>query len=65
MLSIVDADSKRIFADSDAESLGKKNSAALDRIYAVAERLSGLTKKDIEELAKNSGSVLSEDSTSS
>lgn len=48
----VDADNARLFTDSDVEALGAKSAAALDRVFAVAQRLNGLNEKDIEELGK-------------
>jgi hypothetical protein len=36
------------------EALGKKSAAALNRVFEVAQRLSGITDDDVEELAKNS-----------
>lgn len=53
-LSVVDENDQRIFSDEDVVALGKKSSQALDRVYEVAQRLSGLSKKDVEELRKNS-----------
>lgn len=52
--AICDEAGKRLFGAGDIEALGKKSAAALTRVYEVAERLSGLTKKDVEELEKNS-----------
>lgn len=43
----------RFFQEDDAEQLGKKNAAALQRLFEPAARLSGLTDEDLEELAKN------------
>lgn len=54
-LSVVGEDGKRLFMLEDVIKLGDKNARALDRVFAVAQRLSGLTKKDIDELTKNSG----------
>ena len=42
-----------IFTVADIEGLGKKSAAALDRIFSVAQKLSRLTDKDVEELEKN------------
>jgi hypothetical protein len=42
-----------VFAQADAEKLGEKSAKALDRIYEVAARLSGIREADIEELAGN------------
>lgn len=60
--AVVSDDGKRLFADGEVELLGKKSSSALDRLYDVAARLSGIREEDIEELAKNSTSGQSEDS---
>lgn len=49
----VDFDGQRLFADGDVSTLGQKSGKAVDRLYAVAQRLSGLRKEDIEELAGN------------
>ena len=50
---IIDEDGERVFTDKDITALGKKSAKALDRVYAVAQRLSGLSVKDEEELTKN------------
>jgi len=52
-LTVVDEEGNRVFSDEDAEALGKKSAAALDRVFAVAQRLSGLRPEDVEELAGN------------
>jgi len=46
-------DGTRLFTDDDAAALGQKSGAAINRIFEVAARLSGLTEADLEELAKN------------
>jgi hypothetical protein len=63
-LSLIDEAGNRLFTDADVELLGKKSAAALDRVFSAAQRLSGLTENDIDELAKNSGSGQSDSSTS-
>jgi len=50
---VVDENGQRVFRDEDAELLGQKSAAAVDRIFEVAQRLSGLSNRDIEELAGN------------
>ena len=50
------ADGQRLFADTDVEALGNLGAGPLSRLYEVAQRLSGLTDQDLEELAGNSGS---------
>lgn len=52
-LSVVDEQGNRLFSDADVALLGKKSAAALDRVFAVAQRLSGVTEDDVEELEKN------------
>jgi hypothetical protein len=51
--SVVDDEGNRVFTDAEAEELGEKSAAAVDRIYTVASRLSGLSDEDVEELAEN------------
>lgn len=64
-LSIVDFKGEPLFALEDILALGKKNAAALDRVFEVAQRLSGISDADVEEMAKNSGTVLSDSLSSS
>ena len=63
-MSVVDEHGNRIFSDSDVDALGKKSAAALQRVFEVAQRLSGLSAEDVEALGKASASVLSADSGS-
>ena len=60
--SIVDENGKRLFEDGDIPALAKKSAAALNRVYEVAQRLSGITPEDVDELTKNSEPAQSEDS---
>jgi hypothetical protein len=62
-LTIVDEEGTRLFLDADVKLLGQKSAAALDKLFEVAQRLSGLRDEDVEELAKNSDDDLSEGST--
>lgn len=52
-MSLVDESGERLFSQADVELLGKKSAAALQRIFEAAQKLSGLTTADVEELAKN------------
>ena len=63
--SCVDENGKRIFGDADIPALAKKSAAALNRVYEVAQRLSGITEEDVDELTKNSEAAQSESSGSS
>lgn len=63
--SLVNGDGQRIFTDKDVTALGKKSAAALDRVFSIAQELSGISTEDVEELAKNLESVPSDASGSS
>jgi hypothetical protein len=62
-LSVVDEQNNRVFSDADVKALGQKSAVALQRVFEVAQRLSGLRNEDVEELAKNSENGQSGDST--
>jgi hypothetical protein len=63
-LSIVDEKGNRLFGDGDIMALNSKSSAALQRVYKTASRLSGLGDEDLEEMVKNSARTAGEDSSS-
>lgn len=52
--TIVGEDGQPLFDEKDIEALGKKSCAALDRVFAVAQRLNLISDKEVEALAKNS-----------
>lgn len=52
-LSICDAQGNLQMQKSDVEALGEKNGAVLDRLFDVAQHLSGMHPKDLEERTKN------------
>lgn len=54
VMCTVDQDGNRIFDEEEVNVLSQKSSKALDRIFAVAMELSGITENDMEELTKNS-----------
>jgi hypothetical protein len=59
--SAVDGDGKRLFGgDAVARQLSKKSAAGLQRLFEVAQRLSGLTREDIDEMTKNSDGAQTE-----
>lgn len=66
-LSIIDpADpelKRRAFTDEQVAALGEKSADGLSRVYDVAAALSGVSKEDTEELAKNSALAASDDSS--
>ena len=49
----VDEQGRQLFGKDDFRRLGSKSAKALDRIYAVARDLSGVSDEDIDELTKN------------
>jgi hypothetical protein len=63
-LTIRDEDGKRLFDSDEIDELGAKSAQALQRIFEVAQRLSGLTPADTEALAKNLESGANADSGS-
>ena len=54
-MSMCDEKGERLFKDEDLAALAQKNSAVIARIAEAAQRLSGFTSADVEELEKNSG----------
>ena len=63
-LTVIDEGGQRLFTDDEVDLLGAKSGAALDRVFAIAQKLNGLSGADVEELTKNSSGVLSAVSTS-
>jgi len=63
-LSAVDENGKRLFTFEEAKLLGEKSARALDRVFGAAQKLSGFTAKDMEELTENLSEGQSGDSTS-
>lgn len=62
--AVVDGDGKRVFTSKDVDALGQKSAQALQRVFEVAQRLSGLSSDDVEELTKNLSGDQGDDSTS-
>lgn len=62
--TIINPETKELlFTPADIEALGRKSAAALDRVFGVSQRLSKITKDDIDDLEKNSKTDLSDSST--
>ena len=61
-LSIRDESGKPLFTKTDITALSKKSASALDRIFQVAQKLSGIGQDEIEETVKNSGKTQKPDS---
>ena len=52
--SVVGDDGEPVFTQQDVAALGELSAAALDRVFEVASRLSGLSEADLEEMGKAS-----------
>lgn len=64
VLSVVDEDGKQLFTQQDIRALGRKSSAALQRVFLKARELSGLSDDDMEEMVGNSSADQDGSSTS-
>jgi hypothetical protein len=49
-MAICDEDGKALFNSADVLALSEKSAAALQRVFEVAQRLSGLKEEDVQEL---------------
>lgn len=58
---LVNEDGARLFEDEDAKALGNLRVDVLQRIYETAQRLSGVTDGDLEELKKSSETAAGSD----
>jgi hypothetical protein len=52
--SVVGEDGEPVFTQQDVAALGELSAAALDRVFEVASRLSGLSETDLDEMGKAS-----------
>ena len=57
ILSLFDEDGKRIFNENDINDLNRKSSKVIDDLFTVAQRISGLSDDDVDELQGNSEAV--------
>ena len=55
--SVVGEDGEPVFTQQDVSALGELSASALDRVFEVASRLSGLSEADLEAAAGNSGTA--------
>jgi hypothetical protein len=62
--SCVDETGNRLFTNADIAELGDHSAAAVNRIYNVAARLSGLSDEDVEGLVADFGSTNGNSSSS-
>lgn len=59
-LTVTNEAGEQLFTDRDVDALNAKSAAPIDRLFTVAQRLSGITEEMIEDLVKNSESVQSD-----
>ena len=52
--AVVNEEGERLFDDADFEKVGKKSSAALNRLFTVAQELSAVDGDEVEALVGNS-----------
>lgn len=64
-LCVIDEKGKRVFNQRDVLALSKKSGAAINTVFTVCQRLSGLTSEDLEELTENLSLGQSDNSSSS
>jgi hypothetical protein len=56
-LTVVDAEGRRLFSEEDAWLLGQRSAAAVARVFDVAQRLSGMSRRDVEQITGNSSTT--------
>lgn len=64
VMTLVDDDGNRLFSMEDVSALGAKSAAALERVFAVARRLSGMSDDDLAELVEDFDAGRTEPSSS-
>lgn len=62
--SCVDEDGKLLFGPTDVAALGELSSAAMDRVFEVAQRLSGISDEEQAALVENFTTGPTDDSVS-
>ncbi len=60
----VDEAGKRIFTESDVDALGTIRADVLNKLFTVAQKLSGITEEDAEDLGKPLSPAVSGSSSS-
>lgn len=51
--AVVDENGEQLFTEADIEALGKKSAVALDKVFAAADKLNGISAAMQEDLRKN------------
>lgn len=63
-MTAIDEQGNLLFTEKDVAALGNKNGMVLDKVFQVARKLNGMGADTEEELEKNSGNSISDDSPS-
>ena len=63
-LTLVDGDGNRLFNEHEVGELGKKSAKALQQVFEVSAKLSGIAEDEAEEALEKSDAVPSEESSS-
>lgn len=63
-MSVIDDEGERLFTSKEALELGEKSASALNRLFEVCCRLSGITSDDVDKLEGNLETVHQEESGS-
>ena len=63
-LTMVDGEGKRLFADHEVAQLGAKSAKALQRVFDVSSKLSGIAAESVEDAVGESEAIPSEESPS-
>jgi len=63
-MSAIDEEGERLFTAKEATELGDKSATALNRLFEVCCRLSGITESDVDKLEGNSEATHLEESGS-
>jgi hypothetical protein len=53
----IDEHGKRVFSDNDVDALGQAPADMIDKLFGVAQRLSGMRDEDVDELGIGSGTT--------
>ncbi len=53
VLTVVGDTGEKLFTDADIEILGGKSAKAIDRVFAIAQKINGIGQKEVEDLTKN------------
>ena len=62
--TIVDESGQRLFTEFDVEKLAAKSAKAIERIYNIAQKLNGISDKDLKDMEKNFAAIQNADSPS-